>query len=267
MTCTFLCDYNNTKELKEMLLCSLSRIDSRVCDLDPAGAYTLREFNDFSVLLIDGSKCGCKSAASAYNEATRKFCDRLGDVLCFVHQDIFFMSADVVQRIERYFFDNELQLLGLAGINDAGVVLSNLKYKSDDQYITKNQLTVKSPCVSLDECCIFVKKSLFLDVRFDEITCAHWHLYAVDLCLSAFCKLKAQSFVLPDIECYHKQVPGGLSVDRDFLDTMYKLSRKYRADFRKIYAPCYVCPTFFPLAWLRIFRSRIKNFFNCFAKC
>ena len=243
---TFICCYNNTKQLNKMLLKSIEKI--------PSGNTNL--------FLIDSKEQNFKSAAEAYNRTLRDKWEEIGDIIIFLHQDIAFDNIDFINHIKEEFTNKPLQIIGFAGITDKGIVYSNLKYYNTKEYITRNQLTEdKIEVGSIDECCFATTKQVLKEIGFDEKCCSHWHLYAVDLCYNAKRK-NIVSFIISDV-IYHKEDGrDGLYTDYHFLKTMWKMVLKYRNDFTTIYAPCYICTTNPFKAFIRLARTAIKNYFK-----
>lgn len=212
-----------------------------------------------NTLLIDNTDKRYHSCAEAYNKEILKHSEQLEDILIFVHQDIAFDNDKLQQRIVGELNDNANQILGVAGMPYTGKTISNLKYRGTGEYITATQLEEKTEVESIDECCFAMTKELFLKLMFDEHICSHWHLYAVNLCYEARQRFNTKSYVLPD-SIYHKVEGGsGLTVDRHFLHTIWKMSRKYRHDFSTIYTPCYIISTRMPKAVLKIIKTTVKN--------
>lgn len=151
------------------------------------------------------------------------------------------------------------QILGFAGMPKEGRTVSNLKYYRTGQFITGTQVQTKTEVCSIDECCFAMTKDLYARLSFDEHTCSHWHLYAVDFCYAANFKFGAKSYVLPET-IYHKEDgTTGLQTDRHFLRTMWKMTRKYCRTLPTIYTPCYIISTDPMSAFCKISRSIIKN--------
>ena len=230
-----------------MLLSSFEKSDNA---LSSAGL----SYNIISV----NNKTGLYSSASqAYNTIVKNNENNLGRIIVFLHQDIAFDNIDFWIRLVDDFKDDLNQVIGAAGINSNGRVLSNLKYAEDKSYITKNQITNKIQVLSLDECCFAISKEIFLKLFFDEETCNHWHLYAVDLCYSAQEKYCTKVSVIPE-EIYHKDKRGGLSVDKYYLNTLWKIVKKYRKFTDTIYTSCYTIKTNMVLAALDIAIYRLR---------
>lgn len=242
MKVTFICCYNNSDELNSMLQPSLNILDKDI----------------YNIILINSLDEGYKSAAEAYNKTIKKHINEIGDILIFCHQDIAFDNVDFLQNIISELTENPNQIIGFAGINTHGTVLSNLQYQENKQFITKNQIKSKEKVVTLDECCFATSKIVYQTLKFDEYVCNHWHLYSVELCYNAKCN-GIPSYVMPDIVYHKKNDNGGMYTDKHFLKSMWRLVKKYKKDFSCIYAPCYICSTNRFIAAAKIVRTSIRN--------
>ena len=83
MKVTFICCYNNAKELNSMLLPSLSELDK----------------DTVNYILIDSTLNNYRSAAEAYNKTIEKHKDEIGEILIFLHQDIAFSDSGFLEKI------------------------------------------------------------------------------------------------------------------------------------------------------------------------
>lgn len=245
MTITYIVVWNDRSVLDNMLIRSFNKLTSS-------------ENVKRNLRLIDNSDYKYSSCAQAYNANLKDVCS---DILIFCHQDIDLDDDKLQKRIICELIDNPNQILGVAGMTKEGKTVSNLKYRKTGKYITATQITEKTEVYSLDECCFAMTKDMYLKLKFDEYTCSHWHLYAVDFCYEAKRKYGIKSYVLPE-SIYHKMDgSSGLSTDRYFLWTIFKMTRKYHREFQRIYTPCYIVSTFWPKTILKLSRSLLKNIF------
>lgn len=241
-TVTIICCYNSTKELESMLLPSFNNCG----------------YNNKNLILINTKEEGFKSAAEAYNKTIEQRKHEIGDIIVFCHQDIAFSNGEFINTLVEEFKNNPKQIIGFAGITSSGTVLSNLKYRKGDKYITRHRVKEKTPVCSVDECCFAITKNNFLMIKFDEKTCNNWHLYAVDLCYNALSH-DISSYVIPDI-IYHKEDETlGQKTDNNFIYCMWHLINKYRDRFPRIYAPCYICSTNPLIGGFKLLKTYIKN--------
>lgn len=240
---TFVCCCNNNAELESMLLSSLRNIE-----------------HEGNIILIDTKEKGYHSAAEAYNKELVLNKDEIADVIIFLHQDIAFLDKQVLDHIVDIINHENNAIVGLAGVVD-NKCCTNLQYKSNGEYIVPSALISKVEKVqTLDECLFCMSKDTYFSVMFDEKVCDHWHLYAADICLTATKKISSPIYVLPDI-VYHKFAKGGLTVDKQFLKTMWRLCRKHK-DIKQICTTC--CCTFntIPSVAYTLMKFYIANVFS-----
>ena len=184
----------------------------------------------------------------------------MNDILVFCHQDIIFGSHEFAEMVTNHLQKNPRQLLGVAGMPQKGRTISNLKYFATKEYITRTQLNQITPVESLDECCFALRKELFFPLFFNENICAHWHLYAVELCYRARLLKQAAIAVLPASDVFHKMDgSGGLYADRHFLSSCRRLAWTYRKHFSTIYTPCYIVSTSPVKMMLKRLKTHIGN--------
>lgn len=139
---TVICCYNNLAQYKDFLLASVQEQDTE-CEM----------------IGIDNTGGRYKGAAEAYNHV---WPEAKGDVLVFCHQDIAFPEKSVLSRIEAYLNENEDTIVGFAGMLSDKTVISNLKYRKTQKYITKHQVAGITDVEVLDECCFACKKAALL---------------------------------------------------------------------------------------------------------
>lgn len=197
--------------------------------------------NDYNLLPIDNSGNKYKSLATAYNENLEKYRNQLSDILIFAHPDIAFDDDIFEKKIIEELTNDPNLIIGFAGETE-GPTLSNLKYRRSKNFIAI-PFSEKTECLSIDECCFAMTKELFFKIKFDETACDNWHLYAADFCYDARRRYGTRTIVLPET-IYHKEEAGkGLTVDINFLRTMWKLTKKYKGSYPRIKTTCYNCPT------------------------
>lgn len=248
---TIVCCYNDKEMLYSMLLQSLQK-----------------QLGVFNIIEINAYNFNFKSAANAYNEVLKcpkKYgFDEISEYLLFVHQDIYLEDCEFLLKIEKKLKSLPQSILGLAGITKEGKVYSNLKYRNTNQFITNRQLSDQLEVESVDECCFALSKQLWENVRFDETVCYHWHLYAVEFCYNAKKLFGSKSYILP-YSCFHKySSDNGLETDSYFLNTMWKLIKKHKNHFNKIFAPCYIVSTNYYNAIYKLLRTYVKNILKNF---
>lgn len=149
---------------------------------------------EHELVVIDNSQ-NKYSIFQAYNEGVKH---SLGEVLCFMHEDILYRSNGWGKIITDVFEDNTIGLVGFAGThflssspfywtdspfisehnltNDKGTVLECFK----DDYYNSNGI---ADLVAVDGFCFFIKKKLFDTIRFDDNTYSGFHAYDMDICM------------------------------------------------------------------------------------
>lgn len=174
-----------------------------ICSRNPKIDKTLNENIkqtigvEYEIIHIDNSE-GKYGICGAYNEGVRQ---SKGDILCFMHEDILFHSADWGKKIEKYFGNQELGMLGVSGsivvpdkydwrffgfskthvVQGYSVLTYPLHYYIKG--IEWNICTSKERVAIVDGCWFCIRKSLFDKgiIRFDEDTFKGFHLYDSDI--------------------------------------------------------------------------------------
>jgi hypothetical protein len=245
---TILCCYNNYELLNKMLLPSLDK-----------------QTSDFNIILIDTKKHSFSSAAEAYNEVLKfpsKYSEnKVGDILVFIHQDIFFNNNNLLELVENEILLKPMDIFGFAGITNKGIVYSNLKYLDKSSFIVRNQISSILEVESVDECFFACSKKLWDEIKFDYKHCFHWHLYAVDFCYSARTKFQNKSYVLPYLVYHKEDSKFGLETDNYFLRTLWRIANKHKK-YKIIFAPCYIVKTQKIYLIIKLAKTFIKNIIN-----
>lgn len=249
-TISIICCYNNPDELHRMLVPSVKTILTHRGVNNPD--YQINTF------YIDNTAHKYSSAAEAWNRTIEEHWERLGEIVLFSHQDIAFDDDLFLKRIIGMMAENENRIIGMAGMNPGCSTISNLRYRNDGAYITRQRVSNPTRVASLDECLFAVSKNLLSKLKFDEVNCFHWHLYAVDMCYEAVRSFGTESIVIPE-SIYHKEDDHGLTTDKYFLCTMWNLIRKYRNDFSTIDTPCYHVSTSTLPALMKLSKTCLKN--------
>ena len=228
---SIVCVYNNEQLLSK---CLLQRLKHQTAQ--------------FELITIDNTKRTFKSAAEALNYGGRK---AHGKYIMFIHQDIRLGLNTWIDDAEKTL--DSLPNLGVAGVvgKRKGGGVSSITYgipPSTAGSIVKEQVAVET----IDECLIIIPQSVFDVLKFDEITCDSWHLYAVDYCLSSKL-LGLETYVLP-LPAYHLSSDGTpvptLLIDlliskfpigqqyflpKEYYETLKKVLKKHRKYTPKIY--------------------------------
>ncbi len=142
---------------------------------------------EIDYVMIDNSSAEFSSAAKALNYGVGK---AIGEVLVFLHQDIEFLAADVLEYIYDYAVENPNIVFGAAGVEDKNFkkdtkILSSMLEGSKGKEHKYSTIKVPTKAFTLDECLIACHRNCFNTIKFDEKVCDGWHLYGADLCLCA----------------------------------------------------------------------------------
>ena len=213
------------------VICCSNRLDVYESMLKKSA---LLQYESYELILLDNTHNQFSSASKAYNHGIKK---AQGDVLVFAHQDIQFEDPNLFFKI-REAVEETKGLVGVAGIRDKTGVMTNLiqgEYKSYGGPIQLNRI---EKVQTLDEVLFAGSRSTFETIAFDEVTCDDWHLYAVDLCLSAALK-GIDAYVIPE-PIFHKS-QGKISLG--YARTLWRLIQKHRSNYRFIYTTCSIVST------------------------
>ena len=195
----------------------------------------------FEYLRIDNST-NTYGLCAAYNEGIRH---ASGDILVFVHEDVFFMEGAWGALLESKFStDQSLGLIGVAGTqylfaDVPGWVAAGRPYIKGHVVHEINQgavynLTVfdwqkeDMDVVAVDGLFFAIRKSLFDSIAFDEKTFDRFHFYDLDICMQV--RRTHRLVVTWDILVKHQ---SGGSFD--------ELWKTYSALFLEKYSQCTSC--------------------------
>lgn len=146
---------------------------------------------EHEIIVIDNSHNNY-SIFSAYNEGVRR---SNGDILCFMHDDIEYLSSDWGKIINSCFLDDSIGIVGFAGshmLSDSPMYWVEMPFYSEynqtngilsDKWLFPDKNLVD--IVACDGFCFFVRRSLFEKISFDDDTYKGFHLYDMDICMQA----------------------------------------------------------------------------------
>ena len=168
-----------------------------VCSVDPA---KLEKFCE-NVLMTVG--CPCEfvvhdnretgyGITHVYNLCAAK---AKGEYLCFAHEDIFFRTPNWGERIVSLLQKPTTGVVGFAGsmaklatFSGWGSLKQYTRYNyiqrfrdgSIKYFITNPDKVPASPVIVLDGMCLFMRRNVWAEFRFDEDTFRGFHLYDLD---------------------------------------------------------------------------------------
>lgn len=193
------------------------------------GESLIQQTVPYEWILLDNTNHQFKSAASALNYGATQ---AKGDIFVFAHQDIQF-DSHFLGNLVHYFNEMPNTLIGVAGSKEKLEVLSNIKQGPNHDNAGTQTLDKPTAVQTLDEVLIACTKETFSTLQFDEKTCNDWHLYGVDLSLSAHI-LGIPSWVVP-LELYHLS-SGRISLG--YALTLFRVLLKHRKHYPFIYTSC-----------------------------
>ena len=195
---------------------------------------------EYEIVHIDNSE-GKYSICSAYNEGVRR---SKGDILCFMHEDIHYYTANWGGVVEKYMASPSIGMLGVAGsvivpnkcdwrfydIRDTYLIQGYHTYGKPNFYYTKGiEWEVQQPIkkvVAVDGCWFCIKKNLFSTgrIRFDEDTFHGFHMYDPDISMQVN-YAKKNVYICSDIVMEH--FSEGLYT-QEFEESLKKFLEKWR---------------------------------------
>ncbi len=134
------------------------------------------------IILDNKGNKGFSSASAALNYGAEK---SSGEILFFIHQDLYLWDTSTVRKCVDFIIKKGEKniVLGCAGVakNDQMVHFDIFIGDTKERYaweVGDNPLLA----ITLDECMLVMKKSVWRKLKFDEKTCADWHFYGADIC-------------------------------------------------------------------------------------
>jgi hypothetical protein len=213
---SIVCVYNNKDVFSRYLLKSLK-------------AQTA----EFELVALDNSAGAFSSTAQALNHGARQI-QASSKYIMFAHQDFSFCSPSSLEKTEKMLDAlTDVGIAGVAGNNeDEKRIISNIQHGTPPRTSGKSILQPLR-VMTLDECCVFIPRSVFNNYCFDETVCDGWHAYAVDYCLNVSSR-GLGVYVLP-VEAYHVS-EGMLSFA--YFKGLKKVLQKYHARHETIHTTC-----------------------------
>jgi GT2 family glycosyltransferase len=150
---------------------------------------------DCECIVID-NKTKPRSIAQVYNEGAHR---AKGHVLCFVHEDVRFLTPDFGPAIEQKALQPQTGVIGFLGTqykaqapsgwyvhNDLSVKhYIQSGHRGTDECVTHNLSPDGfTPVVIVDGCCMFVSRETWASHPFDTLLIQGFHCYDVDFCLT-----------------------------------------------------------------------------------
>lgn len=212
---------------------------SRRAEKDPRHLRNIEKTVEcpFEYIHIDNHS-GRYSLASAYNEGVSR---ALGEVVAFVHEDVFFMLPRWGLVLQQKFQDPKVGLVGVAGTQFLRAEVPACKssgrpfIKGRVLHETNNGSAyfktaysvdpIDSEVVAVDGLFFAVRRSLFPGVGFDAETFNHFHFYDLDICM----QIRRASMLIVTFDILVKHLSTG-SFDQKWMEYALRFKRKYQAE-------------------------------------
>lgn len=202
-----ICVYNNKEILNDFLIKSIKQ----------------QSFIDYELILLDNCGSHYKSAVEALNKGAMQ---AKGDILLFIHQDVFIIDENGFSKINKFCKQFNFGVCGVAGV-DINKRLFCSVVQGSNQKLAGERATDLTEVQTLDECMFFVKKANFKGFEYIDDS---WHLYAVSYSISCL-QNNLKNYVLP-IQVRHYS--PGLSLDKTYFRTL-KLYFKKHPEIKEIF--------------------------------
>ncbi|MFA5374637.1 MAG: glycosyltransferase [Dehalococcoidia bacterium] len=200
---------------------------------------------------VDNTHGQFKSAAAALNFGAEQ---AYGEYIMFIHQDVELGSPLWLEAVESILNNiPDLGVAGIAGMSEKGRNDFERRkgYGSDSGKIWSysNAANTPAPVQTVDDCLLLIPKSVFNELKFDEITFDGWHCYGVDYCLSVSA-LGLKAYSIP-LFIYHRSLQQNMEY---LIGYQRRLYNKHKSNHKVIYTTCG------NISWLSLnWRSIKKN--------
>lgn len=193
-------------------------------------------FKDFELIALDNHERRFASAAAALNYGAE---NAEGDVLVFMHQDIFLWDEAALAKIYDFVCTHRDCIVGAAGVakTDGKIYFDMCENKTK---MIRRGTSIKATgsdyieAVTLDECIFAMSKEKWQKLRFDENVCSDWHMYGVDICYENIIG-GGQNFIL-SLDICHDSL--GNSTGNGYKKTLKKVVKKYKGRLERITSTC-----------------------------
>ena len=178
-------------------------------------------YNKTEIILLDNRENkNYKSAAQALNIGAEK---AIGDMLFFMHQDVYLWDNIVLEKYCDFLSKNKKAIIGAAGTTHEAKTYTDL-YETMEKIHrgewAKGQVVEVD---SVDECIFAMHRETWERLKFDEKCCDDWHCYALEICLNNRIH-GGKNYVVPVKICHDSL---GNSNQRGFVHTVKNLVWKY----------------------------------------
>ena len=161
------------------------------------------------------------------------------EILCFMHDDIFYHTANWGQNVIHHFNNRAIKAIGIAGTPyypfmpgawwGSGVVYEHILQADEnaEARLKSNAGGVmQKEVVCVDGCWMCIAKSAFRDVSFDEQTFNGYHFYDADICMQLY-RAGHQIYTVADVLISHASMGN---VDRHWVGSALTFHKKWQAN-------------------------------------
>lgn len=188
----------------------------------------------YELVVVDNST-NKYSIFEAYNIGVKR---SKGTILCFMHDDIFYHTDNWGVKLLEHFTDEDTGAIGIAGTPYATkmpgswwggnlVNLQQLSTHKDELILQTKQVSTpvsnRNQVILLDGVWFCIRKSLFNEIKFDEVIYSDFHFYDVDICMQVATQ-KAQIYCVYDILIEHT---SSGNVNKAWIDNAIKFQQKW----------------------------------------
>lgn len=182
---------------------------------------------DYEVVAIDNHD-NRYSIFQAYNEGVKR---AMGDVLCFMHDDILFQTNGWGNLLESLFNDNTIDACSVIGstyVRKAPSYTGHGKYNcknwiQEDGHIHENA-DIIHPVITFDGMWFCIRKRCFEIIRFDDVTYSGFHFYDMDTGVQLY-QAGFKTVFVPGIDIFH---PIGGDFNLQWLLNSYAFYNKWK---------------------------------------
>ncbi len=190
----------------------------------------------FEIIGIDNSR-GEYGICKAYNIGAKK---SKYDILCFVHEDISFVTQNWGQNVVNHLKDETVGLIGVVGADPMSkmpctiapsllnheaniIVYSNDQKHCNHINTNKTNTSIIKQVTGVDGVFMCTRRNVYLQYHFDEKTLKGFHAYDADYSLQVLQTYKV--CVVFDVLMHHY---SSGHADKKFMDSYLKLCYKWR---------------------------------------
>lgn len=194
----------------------------------------------YEIILINNAE-NRYSICEAYNLGVKQ---SSYDILCFMHDDISFHTANWGQKVIGHFNNDSVKAIGIAGTPyypfmpgpwwGSGLIYEHILQadkKAPAMLKSNAEGVIAKEVVLVDGCWMCIAKSAFEHIRFDEKTFPGYHFYDADICLQLY-TAGHHIYTIADVLIHHESMGN---VNKQWIGSALTFHEKWQ---RKLPANC-----------------------------